>query len=147
MLAGLIALTMAAAFCSAALYINIAEHPARMLLDDANALAQWGPSYDRAFNFQGGLAVASGIAGLVQAWLSGDWIWAVGAVLMLANWPYTLAAILPLNHRLKDIAPDMVATRARPMLTQWNRLHMGRSAMSAVAVAVFLFAAHTTSVA
>lgn len=145
MLAGLIALTMAAAFCSAALYINIAEHPARMLLDDADALAQWGPSYDRAFNFQGGLAIASGMAGLLQAWLSGDWVWAVGALLMLANWPYTLVAILPLNHRLKDIAPEMVATKARPMLSQWNRLHMGRSAMSFAAVAVFLFAAQTTS--
>ena len=53
MLSGLIALTFAAAFCSAAVYINLAEHPARMLLDDTNALAQWGPSYDRAFNYQG----------------------------------------------------------------------------------------------
>ena len=63
MLAGLIALTFSAAFCSAAIYINLAEHPARMLLDDTNALAQWGPSYDRAFNYQGGLAVLSGAAG------------------------------------------------------------------------------------
>jgi hypothetical protein len=147
MLAGLIALSMAAAFCSAALYINIAEHPARMLLDDVNALAQWGPSYDRAFNFQGGLAIASGLAGLLQVMLSGDWVWAIGAFLMLANWPYTLIVILPLNHRLKDIPPDLVATKARPMLAQWNRLHMGRSAMSLVAVVVFLFAAHAGRVA
>jgi hypothetical protein len=146
-LAGLIALTMAAAFCSAAVYINIAEHPARMLLDDASALAQWAPSYDRAFTFQGGLAIASGLAGLLQAWLSGDLVWAIGALLMLANWPYTLVAILPLNHRLKDLSPEMDATKARPMLAQWNRLHMGRSAMSAVAVAVFLFAAQLGSMA
>ena len=147
MLAGLIALTFAAAFCSAALYINIAEHPARMLLDDANALAQWGPSYDRAFNYQGGLAVLSGVAGLVQAWFSGDWCWALGAVLMLANWPYTLLAILPLNHRLKGIAPVDVAAKARPMLAQWNRLHAGRSAMSAVAVIVYLSAANAMGIA
>ena len=118
MLAGLIALTLAAAFCSAAAYINIAEHPARMLLDDRSALAQWGPSYDRAFNYQGGLAVLSGIAGLSQAWLTGDWRWGIGALLMLINWPYTLAIILPLNHRLKVVTPEAAGPDSRAMLAR-----------------------------
>ena len=142
MLAGLIALTFAAAFCSAALYINLAEHPARMLLDDRNALAQWGPSYNRAFNYQGGLAVLSGIAGLVQAWLSGNWCWAIGALLMLSNWPYTLAVILPLNHKLKAIAGDAAGPASRAMLTHWNKLHGGRSAISALAVLAYLWVAY-----
>ena len=63
MLLGAVALSLASAFCGAATYINIAEHPARMLLDDRSALAQWRPSYAKAFNFQGGLAVFSGLAG------------------------------------------------------------------------------------
>lgn len=141
MLTGLLALALAAAFCSAASYINIAEHPARMLLDDRNALAQWGPSYDRAFNYQGGLAVLSGLAGLAQAWLSGDWRWAIGAVLMLANWPYTLAVILPLNHRLKAIAPDAAGAESRAMLAQWNVLHRNRSILSGLATLIFLWVA------
>ena len=141
MLAGLIALAFAAAFCSAATYINIAEHPARMLLDDRNALAQWAPSYDRAFNFQGGLAVLSGVAGLVQAWLGGDWRWAIGAALMLANWPYTLAVILPLNHRLKAIAPDAAGPDSRAMLNRWNVLHRNRSILSGVALLAYLWVA------
>ena len=139
MLAGLISLTLAAAFCGAASYINIAEHPARMLLDDRSALAQWGPSYDRAFNFQGGLAVLSGGAGLVQAWASADWHWAIGAVLMLANWPYTLAAILPLNRKLKAVTPDLAGPQSRAMLAQWNVLHRNRSLLSAVAVLAYLW--------
>ena len=141
MIAGLIALTLAAAFCSAAVYINIAEHPARMLLDDAAALAQWGPSYDRAFNYQGGLAVLSGLAGLTQAWLSGNWQWAVGAALMLANWPFTLAVILPLNHKLKAISSIEAGTHSRAMLGRWNRLHAMRSVLSAVATLAYLWVA------
>ncbi len=141
MLAGLISLTLAAAFCGAASYINVAEHPARMLLDDRSALAQWGPSYDRAFNFQGGLAVLSGVAGLVQAWLSANWHWAIGAVLMLANWPYTLAAILPLNHKLKAMAPDAIGPQSRAMLVRWNVLHRNRSLLSGVAVLILLWSA------
>ena len=142
MLAGLIALTFAAAFCSAAVYINLAEHPARMLLDDTNALAQWGPSYDRAFNYQGGLAVLSGAAGLVQAWFSGNWFWVVGAVLMLSNWPFTLAVILPLNHKLKAIAGDAAGPASREMLARWNKLHGVRSAISALAVLAYLWVAY-----
>ena len=140
MLPGLVSLVLAAAFCGAASYINIAEHPARMLLDDRNALAQWGPSYDRAFNFQGGLAVLSGGSGLVQAWLSADWHWSIGAVLMLANWPYTLAAILPLNHKLKAIAPDSAGPQSRAMLAHWNVLHRNRSLLSAAAIVAYLWA-------
>ncbi len=138
MLLGAIALSLAAAFCGAATYINIAEHPARMLLDDRNALAQWGPSYARAFNFQGGLAMASGITGLVAGWLSGEWIWAVGAVLMLTNWPYTLFFILPLNHKLQAIGPDAANRDTREMLRRWNQLHGVRSLLSALAVMVYL---------
>lgn len=141
MLAGLIALALAAAFCGAATYINIAEHPARMGLDDAAALAQWGPSYDRAFNFQGGLAVLSGVAGLAQAWLAANGWWLIGALLMLANWPYTLAAILPLNHQLKAIPIGAAGPDSRAMLTQWNRLHAVRSVLSAFAVLAYLLVA------
>ena len=141
MVSGLIALTLAAAFCSAAVYINIAEHPARMLLDDRAALAQWGPSYDRAFNYQGGLAVLSGLAGLAEAWLSGNWCWAIGAGLMLANWPYTLAVILPLNHRLKAITPPAAGAESRAMLVQWNLLHRNRSILSGLATLTYLWLA------
>lgn len=138
MLAGLIALTLAAAFFGAALYINVAEHPARRLLDDRNALAQWSPSYARAFNLQGGLAVLSGIAGLVAAWITGHWGWALGATLMIANWPYTLLGILPLNNQLNAIAPADAGPQSRAMLDRWNRLHGIRTLLSAFAVLTYL---------
>ena len=142
MLTGLIALSLAAAFCSAAIYINLAEHPARMLLDDASALAQWGPSYDRAFNYQGGLAMLSGAAGLFQAWISGNWYWSIGAVLMLSNWPYTLVVILPLNHELKAISAEAAGSESRAMLARWNKLHGVRSAISALATIAYFWVAN-----
>jgi hypothetical protein len=137
---GSLALAFASAFAGAAIYINVAEHPARMELDDAGALAQWKPSYARAYNMQGGLAVAGGLSGLAAAWFSGDWRWLVGALLMLANWPYTLFGIIPLNTQLKAIKPASAGADVRLMLARWNRLHAVRSGLSLLAVVAYAWA-------
>lgn len=140
MLAGHLALIAAALFAGAAFYINFAEHPARLTLDDRALLAQWKPSYDRGYMMQATLALASALSGFVAAWLTKDWRWALGAALILANWPFTLFGMMPLNNRLKQTQEAEAGPASRAMLQRWAKLHAVRTALGLLATAAYCWA-------
>jgi hypothetical protein len=140
MLAGHLALMLAAAFAGAAFYITVAEQPARLGLDDRSLLQEWKPSYAAGFAMQGSLAVASAVLGLASAWLTKDWRWVLGAVLILANWPYTLFGMMPTNNALKAIADDEAGPASRSMIERWGWLHAARTALGIAATLAYLWA-------
>jgi Domain of unknown function (DUF1772) len=140
MLAGHLALAIAAAFSGAAFYINFAEHPARLALDDEGLLKQWKPSYDAGYTMQATLVVLAGAFALVAAWMTFDWRWIAGAVLILANWSYTFLGVMPTNRRLKAIAENDAGPSSRALLETWGRLHAVRTVLGIAATLVFLWA-------
>jgi hypothetical protein len=129
----------AALFAGAAIYIHVAEHPARMMLDTRNAALQWAPSYKRATWMQAPLAIVSLLAG-AAAWLvGGGLVWLVAALLIGAVVPVTFLFIMPTNNRLLATGRDLASNDTRQLLVRWGKLHGVRTVLSAIAALLMIW--------
>jgi hypothetical protein len=140
MLTGQLALVVAALFSGAALYINVAEQPARLGLDDHALLTEWKPSYKHGLAMQAPLAVLGFLLGLAAWWQAEHVGWMIGALLMIANWPVTFFAIMPTNNRLMATDPSAAGPESRALIERWGSLHAVRTALGFAACLAFLWA-------
>ena len=140
MLLGHLALTIAAAFTGAAFYVNFAEQPARLTLDDQALLTEWKPSYARGFTMQAPLAVLGFLLGAATWIITTDWLWLLGGLVLLANWPFTLLVIMPVNHRLNDTPEAEAGPETRDLIRKWGGLHAVRTTLGALSTLIFLLA-------
>ena len=133
-----VAILAATFFSGAAIYINLAEHPARMECGTQLASTVFGPSYRRATVMQVFLALAATIAGMGAWFLGAPRLWFVGAVLIFAVIPFTLIVIMPTNRKLLDPRLDRASEVAQQLLEDWGKLHAVRSILALGASVAFL---------
>jgi hypothetical protein len=126
-------------FAGAALYINLAEHPARMSLATRAAAEAWAPSYERATRMQVPLAVMSLVAGIVAWLLGGGVTWLIAGALIGGVVPFTLLVIMPTNRQLLAPGRDLGSSETRTLLEEWGRLHAVRTALSLLALSLMLW--------
>ena len=141
MLLGHLAIVVAALFTGAAVYVNVAEQPARLALPDAAMLIQWQRSYVNAAKMQAGLALLGSVLGLAAFWTSGAWLWVLGALVLLSAWPVTLIVIKPVNDALDATESAAASAETRRLVERWGSLHAGRSAIGLAATLSYLLAA------
>lgn len=142
MLVGLLALAVAAAFTGAAVYVSVAEQPARLALDDKALLREWQPSYRRGAAMQASIAILACVLGLIAWWRTGVPGFLAGAVAIILPWPWTLLAMMPTNRLLKALKVEADNPQARSMIVQWGKMHLVRVALGALATIAFLWALH-----
>jgi hypothetical protein len=142
MLTGLLALTVAAAFAGAAIYVSVAEQPARLRLDDRALLREWQPSYKRGAAMQASIAIVACVLGLIAWWQTGGLAFLIGAVLIILPWPWTLIAMMPTNKVLEAMDAGADNPQARPLIVKWGNLHLVRAALGVLATLAFLWGSH-----
>ena len=136
-LAPLIATVASGLFAGAALYITVAEHPARLECGSALGVREFGPSYRRAAVMQASLAVIGFAAG-VWTWRQGASVWwLIWALVLGAVVLFTLIVVMPTNRRLLDPALDAGSAEARLLLLRWGRLHAVRTVAGVAAFVAF----------
>ena len=137
---GLLALIAAAIFAGAAFYVNFAEQPARLTLDDRALLTEWKPSYKRGATMQAPLALIGFVLGVVAWWQTSHLGFLLGAVAIIAPWPWTLIVIKPVNDALLATEPDKAGAPTRALVVKWGGIHAARTVMGALATAAFFWA-------
>jgi len=140
MIFGLLALIAAAIFGGVALYVNIVEQPARLSLDDRALLAEWKPSYKRGAAMQAPLALVGFLLGMLAWWQTSHAGFLIGALLILAPWPWTLIVIKPTNDALLATDLDKAGPQTRSLILKWGAVHGVRTVLGALATAAFLWA-------
>ncbi|MER8465244.1 DUF1772 domain-containing protein [Mesorhizobium sp. M1396] len=139
---GLLALTVAAVFSGAAIYVGVAEQPARLRLDDKALLQEWQPSYKRGAAMQASIAIVACVLGLIAWWQTGGLAFLVGAVLIILPWPWTLIAMMPTNRVLEAMDAGAGNPQARPLIIKWGNLHLVRTALGVLSTLAFLWGSH-----
>jgi hypothetical protein len=131
-------------FAGAAVYINAAEHPARMECGTELAASVFGPSYRRAAVLQASLAIIATISGVACGIMSGASDWYLGAALIFFVVPFTFAVIMPTNKRLLSPSLDRTSVEAAALLVRWGQLHAVRSGFSILSSWVYIYLGTST---
>jgi hypothetical protein len=112
MLGGQIAFMVAAVFTGAAFYVNFAEQPARLSLDDRSLLIQWNHPTSPARSACDP-RIHPGNFGLVDNRQADFCCWCHTDD---CKWPWTLFFIMPTNKVLMETAPDDAGPQTRALL-------------------------------
>jgi len=140
MLLGQLALIVAALFTGAALYVNVADQPARLRLNATSMLAEWKTAYKHGTAMQASLVVLGFLLGLLAWWETSDRRWLVGAVVLALKGPYTFIFITPTNRQILGINPDRGEPNSRALLENWGMLHAVRTILGTTATIILLSA-------
>src|SRR3984893_10035918 len=115
----LYAFAAAASFLGATIYVALVEQSARLRLSSPAMIQEWRLSNRRGTLLLSVLDVVSAILASIQFRDNGDVRWIVGALTILASWPYAYFVMVPVNVWLCNIPPERTLSPVRKLVREW----------------------------
>ncbi|MDQ6706531.1 MAG: DUF1772 domain-containing protein, partial [Acidobacteriota bacterium] len=94
----------------------------------------------RGFMMQALLAVAGFLLGFAAWWMTGRFAFISGALLMIANLPWTVFGVMPTNKIFMQMELAAAGPKSRALIIKWNSLHAVRSGLGVLDPLAFLTA-------
>lgn len=121
-----------------ALCATVVVHPLLLQVKSATAIEVFKPFFNRTHMSVLILSIFVSLTALGASFVSGEWSWFIISLLMHLNGPYTIFAMMPLNHRLMedDVNPDSEQTQSD--LHRWGNLHAVRTILNGMVFILFI---------
>ncbi|KAF9129844.1 hypothetical protein BGW39_003784 [Mortierella sp. 14UC] len=136
-------------FAGQALAYNAIIMPALRTVSPEAALPIWAKSYTTGKNIQVSLILTSVLAGLPVYYKTQNVFFLIGPLVMASIIPFTLAFIMPVNHRLLDILEGKRYGKKggegnlSELYIKWDLLHFGRTVLSMGALGLTLYGSYS----
>lgn len=130
----------AGTFYGAAVYINLAQHPATLETGGDFARKFFPSMYAKASVLQILLALVGTVTGFISWFYSDNSYWLIGAIFLFSVVPITLLFIKPINDQLLHPERPLESSEVLNLLKQWNPRHWVRSIVSLVSFVCYLLA-------
>jgi len=89
---------------------------------------------------QAPLALVGFVLGLIAWWQTSHAAFLIGAVAIVAPWPWTMIAVKPVNDALLASNVETADAQSRALIVKWGGRHAIRTVLGAIATIAFFSA-------
>lgn len=116
-------------------------YPAMMASTRVAAVNFFSPFFHKSAHLQLGLSLAVVPVSFAISYLTGNWWWLAGSVLLQLSGPYTIFVLMPVNNRIMAQGADIDSDQMTKDLGSWGRLHFPRTIIAGAIFILFAFLA------
>lgn len=137
----IIDLTLMAAIFGYGFSATAVSYPAMMASSRQSAIEYFSPFFHKSAHLQLVLSLVVIPVSLAISYLTGNWYWLIGSLILQVSGPYTIFVLMPVNNRIMQEEADIHSEQMTKDLGVWGKLHFPRTIWAAAIFILFAYLA------